>query len=213
MLESKLNSKQDMYRLASYPFISLLSKYNNLMSYERCRIREIEDDNIFTFFRVISLLFGVGSKYEIDTINRNMNIEPLRSAVLAARQESDPTERVPKYFELACKILLSIDEKGFSMMNAINIKVRGNIPAMPFSNRQKIADEWFSSFVDIKLEGMKKVYRELGAELAYTFVVSSTLHSLYHFAPERYHIAHCQSEDDALHEVLRIFTKLKNKRL
>lgn len=83
---------------------------------------------------------------------------------------------------------------------------------MPFSNRQKIADEWFSNFVNLKLEGMKKVYRELGVETAYTFVVSSTLHSLYHFAPERYHIEYCQSEDEALHKVLRIFTELKDKR-
>lgn len=213
MLETKLYAKQDMYRFASYPYVSLLSRYKNLMSYEQRKIREIEDDNIFSFFHVISLLFGVGSKSEIDTINRNMNVEPLRSAVIAAKQEINPAERAPKYLELACKILLSLDELGYSMMNVINIRVRGKIPGMPFSNRQRIADEWFSTFVNLKLDGMKKVYRELGAEMAYTFVVSSTLQSLYHFAPERYHIAYCQSEDEALHKVLRIFTELKNKRL
>ena len=212
MLNSKLCSKQDMFRLASYPYVSLLSKYKNLISYEQRKIREIEDDSVFAFFHIISLLFGVGSQSEIDTINRNMNVEPLRSAVIAARQEIDPAERAPKYFELACKILLSLDERGYSMMNVINIRVRGKIPGMPFSNRQKIADEWFSTFVNFKLEGMKKVYRELGAEMAYTFVVSSTLHSLYHFAPERYRIEYCQSEDEALHKVLRIFTELKDKR-
>ena len=212
MLNSKLCSKQDMFRLASYPYVSLLSKYKNLISYEQRKIREIEDDSVFAFFHIISLLFGVGSQSEIDTINRNMNVEPLRSAVIAARQEIDPAERAPKYFELACKILLSLDERGYSMMNVINIRVRGKIPGMPFSHRQKIADEWFSTFVNLKLEGMKKVYRELGAEMAYTFVVSSTLHSLYHFAPNRYNIAYCQSEDEALHKVLRIFTELKDKR-
>ena len=212
MLDSKLCSKQDMFRLASYPHVSLLSKYKNLISYEQRKIREIEDDSVFAFFHIISLLFGVGSQSEIDTINRNMNVEPLRSAVIAARQEIDPAERAPKYFELACKILLSLDERGYSMMNVINIRVRGKIPGMPFSNRQKIADEWFSTFVNLKLEGMKKEYRELGAEMAYTFVVSSTLHSLYHFAPNRYNIAYCQSEDEALHKVLRIFTELEDKR-
>ena len=201
MLDSKLCSKQDMFRLASFPYVSLLSKYKNLMSYEQRKIREIEDDSVFAFFHILSLLFGIGSQSEIDTINRNMNVEP------SARQELDPAERAPKYFELACKILLSLDERGYSMMNVINIRVRGKIPGMPFSNRQKIADEWFSTFVKFKLEGMKKVYRELGAEMAYTFVVSSTLHSLYHFAPERYHIEYCQSEDEALHKVLRIFTE------
>lgn len=213
MLDSKLCSKQDMFRLASYPYVSLLSKYKNLLSYEQRKIREIEDDSVFAFFHILSLLFGIGSQNEIDTINRNMNVEPLRSAVIAARQEVDPAERAPKYIELACKILLSLEERGYNKMNVINIRVRGNIPGMPFSNRQRIADEWFSNFVNLKIEGMKKVYRELGVEAAYTFVVSSTLHSLYHFAPERYHIEYCQSEDEALHKVLRIFTELKDKRL
>ena len=137
MLDSKLCSKQDMFRLASFPYVSLLSKYKNLMSYEQRKIREIEDDSVFAFFHILSLLFGIGSQSEIDTINRNMNVEPLRSAVIAARQELDPAERAPKYFELACKILLSLDERGYSMMNVINIRVRGKIPGMPFSNRQK----------------------------------------------------------------------------
>jgi len=105
MLDSKLCSKQDMFRLASFPYVSLLSKYKNLMSYEQRKIREIEDDSVFAFFHILSLLFGIGSQSEIDTINRNMNVEPLRSAVIAARQELDPAERAPKYFELACKIL------------------------------------------------------------------------------------------------------------
>ena len=121
MLDSKLCSKQDMFKLASYPYVSLLAKYKNLMSYEQRKIREIEDDSVFAFFHIISLLFGIGSKSEIDTINRSMNVEPLRSAVIAARQEIDPAERAPKYLELACKILLSLDERGYSMMNVINI--------------------------------------------------------------------------------------------
>lgn len=214
LLESKLYSKQDMFKLASYPYVSLLSKYRNLSYFEKRKIQEIEDDNISTFLHVISILFGIGSKDEIETIKQNMNVEPLRSAVIAAKQEIDPTERAPKFFELACKIMLSLDEKkGLNMMNAINIRIHGKIPALPFSNRQSIADEWFRVFVEIKLKGMKKVYRDLGAELAYKFVVSSTLHSLYHFTPTRYYIANCRSEDEALHKVLEIFTELKTTRL
>lgn len=209
MLARKLHSKQDMFRLASYPYVSLLSLYKNLSSYEYRKIREIEDDNIFTFFHVISLLFGIGSQDEINTINRNMNVEPLRSAVIAARQELNPEDRAPKYFELACKILLSLDNQGTNMMNAINIKIKGKIPALPFSNRQKIADEWYQTFLDTKFAGMKRVYIDLGAEEAYRFMISSTLHSLYHFSPDRYYIAACQTEEEALHKVLEIFTKSK----
>ena len=53
MLDSKLCSKQDMFRLASFPYVSLLSKYKNLMSYEQRKIREIEDDSVFAFFHIL----------------------------------------------------------------------------------------------------------------------------------------------------------------
>lgn len=213
MLKSKLYTKQEMYSFASYPYVSLLSKYKGLSTWEHKKIREIEDENISTFFRIISLLFGVGSQEEVSIIKQNMNNEPLRSAVIAARQEADPTDRVPRYMELACKILLSLEKKGTSRLNAINVKITGKIPALPFSNRQDIADKWYENFVDVKLTGMKKVYKDLGSDTAYTFIVSSTLQSLYHFAPSRYNIHDCRSDDEALHKVLEIFTNLRKKKL
>ena len=213
LLGIKLNTIQDMYRLASYPYVSLLFQYKNLSFYEQRKIREIEDDNISTFLRIISLLFGIGSKEEVDTINNNMNCEPLRSAVIAAKQESNPLERVSKCIELACKLLLSVGKDGTNRFHAINVKINGKIPAFPFSDRQNIADMWFRNFVDIKLDGMKKVYRDLGADVAYKFVVSSTLYSLYHFAPSRYNISACCSDDEALHKVFEIFINLKRKNI
>lgn len=211
MLESKLYTKQDMYRFASYPYVSLISMYKNLSSYEHRKIREIEDDNISTFLHIVSLLFGIGSKDEVEIINRCMNEEPLRSAVIAARQETNPNDRAPTYLELACKILLSVEKKGTTRFNAINVRISGKIPALPFSNRQEIADNWYSNFVDIKLRGMKKVYKDLSPDAAYTFLLSSTLQSLYHFAPSRYDIGDCRSEDEALHKVLEVFTILNKK--
>lgn len=212
LLEARLCSKEDMYRLASYPYVSLLSRYENLSGYENKRIREIEDINVSNFLHVVSTLFGIGSQNEVNMLNRNMNSEPLRSAVIAARQETDPTDRMPKYIELACKILLSIDKQGTNMLNAINIKINGKIPASPFSNRQRIADDWYRDFVEIKLNGMKKVYKDLGGEDAYIFIVVSTLQSLYHFASYRYNIRFCNSENEALHKILKIFKNnvLKN---
>lgn len=215
LLESDIRTKQDMFLLASYPYVSLLSKYNNMYSDEIRKVREIEDDNISTFLHVVSIVFGIGSEEEISAFRKSLNVEPLRSAVIAARQEYDPSEKEALFFELACKILLSVDEQGrYSRLDATKVRIQGKIPSWPFStNRQKIADEWYANFVDIKLKGMKKVYKSLGVENAYKFVVSSTLHSLYFFAPSRYNISACSSEDEALHEVFRVFNYLKNKRL
>lgn len=206
LLESKIQSTQDMYKLASYPYVSLLSKYDNLSSHEQIKIRDIEDENIFTFLRLVSLLFGIGDQDEVKTIHKCLNEEPLRSAVIAAKQEKDSSDRAPRFFELACKILLSIEKKGTSNFNAINVKISGKIPAWPFSNRQEVADEWFRNFVDIKLNGMKKVYKDLGADKAYLFLLSTTSYSLYFFHPSRYNISMCSSDDEALHRVLELFT-------
>lgn len=213
LLNSGIHSTQDMFKLSSYPYVSLVSRYDNLSIYDRKKIRDIEDDNISTFFRIVSLLFGIGPQSDVNTINSCLNKEPLRSAVIAARQEPNPSERMPKYIELACKLLLSIDIKGTSYLHPINVKVKGKIPAWPFSNRQQIADEWFCNLVDVKLNGLKKVYIDLGPEMAYKFFVSSIIHSLYFFAPSRYYISSCRSEDEALHKVFEIFTNLRKEKL
>ena len=205
----KLCSKQDVFKLASYPYVSLVSQYQKLSNYEILKIREIEYKNISSFLKVVSLLYGVGSQEELDTMMRNMKNEPLRSAVIASKQEQDPKERFPKYIELACKLLLSVDKNGINCLNAINIKIAGKIPALPFTTqRQKIADIWFSNFVELKLSGMRKVYTDLGDRLAFSFLMSSTIWSLYCFSPKRYDISACSSEDEALHKVFDVFSNL-----
>lgn len=209
LLGKKLCSKHDVFRLASYPYVSLVSQYQKLSNYEMLKIREIEDRNIFYFLKLVSLIYGVGSQDEIDTMMRNMKYEPLRSAVIASKQEQNPKERFPKYVELACKLLLSVDENGINCLNAIHIKIAGKIPALPFATqRQKIADIWFNNFVELKLSGMRKVYTDLGNRLAFSFLMFSTIWSLYCFSPNRYDISACNSEDEALHKVFDIFSIL-----
>lgn len=215
LLGSGIRTVQDMFLLASYPYVSLLTKYNNIDSNDLRKIREIEDDSIFAFLNIVNIVFGNGSEKEVSAFKRSLNEEPLRSAVIAARQENDPSEREALFLELSCKLLLSIDEQGrFSRLDSTKVKIRGKIPSWPFSTkRQELADEWFGNFVDVKLNGMKAVYKVLGAANALKFVFSSSLHSLYFFDPSRYNISACRTEDEALHEVFRIFNNQKQSKL
>ena len=205
LLNRNLVTKQDLFQLSSYPYVSLLSLYHNIDLNERTEIRKIEDENIFHFFHCVSLLFGIGEEKTIATLRANMNIEPLRSAVMMAKLKKNADEVESTFIELACKMLLSLDKKGTSLDHAMNIKLYGNIPALPFSYRQKKGDEWFNKFVCIKLDGMKKVYKELGRFAAYQFILLSVTNSLYYFSPERFDIKHCMNEEDTAYHIIKVF--------
>ena len=78
------------------------------LSYEQRKVREIEYDSEFAFLSGLSLLFGVGFQSEIDTINRNMN-RAFAFCCSCSKTGCRPSKRTPKYIELDCKILLSLE--------------------------------------------------------------------------------------------------------
>ena len=205
-------SVQEKFRLSSYPYISLLDYCkDNIYGIERDKIRQLEDNNISHFLRLTGLFFGIGSKREVELLNQSILTEPLRSAVIAARQEPNPTKRTILFIEKGVKILLSLDKKGSSFFNAINVGLDGKMPFRPFSSSlQSKGNEWFDNFVDLKLKAMNKVFLSFGSEDAYSFFVSSIAYSLYSFCPSRYHITFCRSEDEALHKVLNVFFEIIN---
>lgn len=201
----KLKTEHDMHRFSSYPFVSLLSKFDDLLPREQWLIRRIEDKNILRFFNSTRIAFGVGTQQEIDAFKKALTEEPLRSALIAAKFENVPNT-MPKFIELAVKIILSSDEKGhYDSFDVTKVKIFGTIPSFPFSKRQTIADEWYREFIEFKLQGMKKVYIDLGAEYAYNFIVRSILHSIYYFAPYRYNIGNCVTYKQALNRISDIF--------
>lgn len=209
LLDEKLHSRQDVFRLSSYPYVSLLSIYKNISRYDYNKIKSIEYDNLFSLLRIVSALLGFGTQNDCNMLEELKKMEPLRSAVIAADQEGDPLSRQITYIELACKILLS-KEDSYDRLNVINIRITGKIPALPFSRRQEKANEWFSNLVDIKLRGMRKVYLELGPAEAMLFFKSSIILSLYFSEPYRYDIRNCQSIDDTINEILRTSINHRN---
>lgn len=212
LIRKDIISQFEVYELARYPFMSLTTYCANLVSNnEKFRIKNIEDKNILEFIKTVGLFFGIGSKKEVELLQKCIHSEPLQSALIAARQEFNPKKRPGRFIELGCKIMLSYDKKGTSNHNAINIKIDGKLPFRFSSTLNKRVDDWFESFVNLKLDGMKVVYQNYGAEKAYSFILASIAHSLYQFSPHQYSISFANNEDEALHMVLNQFFSRMNK--
>jgi hypothetical protein len=200
----KYNNEQ-LLKLAQYPYESLVSLCENVSFYERNKIKEIEDLNIWHFINALNLLFGLASKEEQELFNANLMKEPLRTAVYLSQQEASPQNRFITFIELACKILLSNGGKKGMFLDPIDIKIDGNMPRDLFKSRQNIGNEWFNKFVENKLSVLKMAYNKSSPETAYAIVLKSIAYSLYNFTPYRYHIRYCKDEDEALHLILKVF--------
>lgn len=207
LLEKENLKHEECYQLAYYPYVSL-TNYCDITSPNEKRIcKNIENKNIWQFIQIISLLFGVGSEETLEMLNREMRNEPLRSAIVASRLHPNSHERIIVYVETACKILLSIDKKGTSPQNLINVKIDGKMPFRLLSpNLQNKGDEWFQNFVNIKLITLRKAYNCIGSEKIYPFFLTSIASSLYFFSPSIYNISQCNDENEMLHLILNTFT-------
>ena len=205
LCKSYLN-EEDKFKLATYPFSSLTS-YCGIKHYdtERKEVERIEERNIYHFFNAINVLFSASNAGDTTFMNCFKD-EPLRTAVILANQERNASLKIPMLIKYACLILLSIDKKGTSRSNPINVRIVGKMPFDLFSSKQKRADLWFHDFVTNKLDGMCKVYKDWGGEDAFIFLYRSIAYSLKFFFPEKYNTAWIADEDEAIKSIIKKFT-------
>ena len=207
LLSIPCTTQNQCFEIARYPFVSFVQyAKDNIKENEIEVIHGIEEHNIYNFFYVIGLLLGVGEKNAIDTIHRNVSKEPLRSAIIIANQENNLIDKQTKFIEQACLILLSLGKTQASPISVINIRLEGKLPNRFFPSKlEKKGDEWFRLFVEYKLKGLTHVYKYCGAENAYPFIAESIAYSLYSFNPNKYYIQSCNTENDAVFEILNQF--------
>lgn len=201
-----LNNDQ-IQKIAQYPHRSLLSLCDDVTFYDKNKIKEIEDQNIWYLINSINLIFGLASNEQQKLFNSNLTKEPLRTAVFLAQQETNPKYRFITFAETACKILLSYGGKPGIFLDPIDVKISGTMPRNFFKSRQSIGDRWFNEFVDNKLTVLRLAYINISPEKAYSIFLKSIAYSLYNFTPYRYHIQFCKDENEALHRILNIFIK------
>ena len=199
----------EIYKLSQYPCTSLTSCFKDYCYREKVQI--LEDNNIFYLLNAVNLIFGFAPKSDQEVFNRNLTKEPLRTAVFLASRKSDPKERFSTFVCTACEILLSNGGKSGLFNDPIDVKLYGKMPFRLLGVSQKIADDWYKTFVEQKLTVAKLAIESVGEENAYAIILRSIIYSIYFFAPYKYNIANCRDEDEALHLILKQFiTKFKN---
>ena len=192
---------QEGLTLASYPFISL-PRYCKASHVDNEPLWAIQDASIFKFLRLTGLVFGVASEQDLAAFHRSLKSEPLMSAITLARREKTPEDQYIKFTTLAIKILLSIGNKGTDLTNPINIQVDGKLPITLFYLKS-VANQWFEEFINQKMEGMEKIYKSLGPEQAYKFILNSTAHSVAFYNPDKYSSCLRYDYNETLQSILK----------
>lgn len=210
------SSLEEIYAMARYPYISLADFCGNVSSYERDRIKKIEDLNIYFFLNTIKIVCGRGSISETETFKDAMNYEPLRSAVILGQMQSDLNEKFITFISSAIRMLMSPEDAGDQFFrNPINIGLTGSMPRNFFKSRKEIGNHWFKNFIELKLDLIARLCRLGRKEEIFTLMLYSISYSLYSFSPYRYPVSEYLSENDNLHIILNKFLdridNLKNK--
>lgn len=210
LLSSKTHlSLSELGELVRYPFVPLCSYCTNLSNSDKIRIKEIEDKNIYYFFKSLSVVLGNASKEEIQVFQNNLTKEPLRSAVIISRTKDDPVEKYISFVETACKILLSINSYGYKPYNdSTKFGIAGSMPRDFLKSRQEDGNKWFNDFVTTKLK-LFRLICEMGVKQEpFPILTTSIAYSLYHFTPKRYNISNGLNESDAIYVVMAKFLNL-----
>ena len=216
LIQKKNSSVEDIYAIAHYPYIPLAELCENLACSERKGVKEIEDLNIYYFIKTFKIVFGLGTPRETETFHRALVEEPLRTAVILGRIETNPTEKLITFFTTAVRVLLSPKDGGNRFFrNPINVGIVGSMPRQLFKSRQSIGNMWYETFVNIKLDLMARICRVMDVEEVFPIMLTSVAYSLYYYTPSRYPISNKYTEKENVSIILQKFTEhvriIKNK--
>lgn len=198
----------DVYAMARYPFVSLISRCDHLSNSEYEKVKKIEDLNIFYFLSTLKLVCGIGSEQELTTFRRALTEEPLRTAVLLGQVESNPTDMFITFMVNAIKILLSPKDGkdgGIYFRDPVNVGIVGTMPRDFFKSRQEIGNVWYKEFVNQKMELLSYVCRYVDKTDVFQIILMSIAYSLYAYTPQRYKVSEDCSENENLHNILNQF--------
>ena len=199
ILDKSTLTQQDIFKVNSYPFISLAEKCGDIKSSELETVRSIADKNINGFLNVITTVLGIQNKAAFKLILQN---DPYPMIISTLKEDYSGTEFITTAIVMITKVMLTQSLGNYSPSKPINVKLDGKMPQKFMSFRQMTGDEWFSSFVDIKLHSFVKIYKKCGLDAAISHLLASVGYSFYYNNPSRYDISSCLTENDAIHKVL-----------
>lgn len=198
-LEKPALTQQDIFKINSYPFISLAEKCGDMKASEMETVKAIADKNINGFLNIITTVLGLQNK---DIFKLILMKEPYPTIISTLKEDYSGTELLSLTVMMITKVMLTQSLGNYSPSKPVNIKIEGKMPQKFMSFRQMTGDEWFSSFVDTKLYSFKIIFEKCGLDAAISHILASVGYSFYYNNPSRYDISSCLTENDAIHKVL-----------
>lgn len=199
ILEKPTLTQQDIFKINSYPFKSLAEKCGDIKPGEMNTVRELAEQNIKQFFNTITIVLGMQHQ---DRFRHLLTVDPYPMILSALKEEYSGNEFLMMATMMITKVMLTQLTGSYSSARPVNIKLDGKMPQKFMSFRQMNGDEWFSSYLDIKLYSFKCIFEKCGLEAAIGHLMASVAYSLYYNNPTKYYISACHTEDEALHKIL-----------
>lgn len=199
ILDKPTLTQQDIFKVNSYPYLSLAEKCGDIKSNEMETVKAIADKNINGFLNIVTTVLGLQNKEAFRLILQH---DPYPMIISAIREEYSGTEFLTTATIMITKVMLTQSLGNYSPTNPVNIKLDGKMPKKFMSFRQMTGDEWFSNFVNMKLMSFSKIFEKCGLDAAISHLIASVGYSFYYNNPSRYDISSCMTENDAIHKVL-----------
>lgn len=198
ILNKNTYTQEDIYKINSYPFMSLAEKCGDIRPNELEAVRAIADKNIYGFLNIATTVFGLQNKEYFRLILQNY---PYPGLIASLKEDYSGNEFLKVATVVIIKVMLAQSLGNFSRTD-IKLKLDGKMPQKFMSFRQMNGDEWFDSFVNIKLHSFCKIFEKCGFDAAVNHLIASVGYSFYYNNPSRYDISSCLTENDAIHKIL-----------
>ena len=199
LLDKPRLTQQDIFKVNSYPYISLAEKCGDIKSSELETVRTIADKNINGFLNIITTVLGLQNE---ETFRLILQKEPYPTIISTLKEDYSGHEYLSTAIAMITKVMLTQSLGNYSPTKPINVKLDGKMPQKFMSFRQMTGDEWFLGFVDMKLYSFVKIFEKCGLDVAISHLIASVGYSFYYNNPSRYDISSCLTENDAIHKVL-----------
>lgn len=207
ILDKPALTQQDIFRVNSYPYLSLAEKCGDIRPNEINSVREIAEKNIKFFFNIITTVLGVQQK---ELFRQVLQRDPYPMLLSVLKEDYSGNEFLYAAVMMITKVMLTQSTGNYSPRKPVNIKIDGKMPQKFMSFRQMTGDEWFSGFVDMKLYSFKIIFQKCGLETAISHLFASFSYSFYYNNPSKYDISSCLTENDAIYKVLNNVLTGKN---
>lgn len=205
LINKETLSLDELGELIRYPFVPLANYSRDLSSTDKNIIKQIEDINIYYFFKALRVVFGECSIEESSVFQKNLQKEPLKTAVIISRIKRTPIEQYISFIENCCKILLSAHKGYTKYENYLIVSINGNMPRDFLSSRQEEGNKWYRDFIDNKFKIFERICNMGFKDKAFQLLLTSLAYSMYYFTPYRFYIPDEMDENDSIYLVLTTF--------